>query len=318
MNYRRLGRTPLTLSEIGFGAWGIGGAVEGSASYGHTSDQESMRAIERSLDLGVNFFDTAPAYGNGKSESLLGSTLASRRENVVIATKVGVNKFGDPVDFSDRGIQSSVEGSLDRLRTDYIDLIQIHSPDMKAVDISSALNKLHRLKEQGTVRAIGVSVKSPADMEALIGSSLIDSFQVNFNILDQRILESTLISRAAEAGKGIIARTPLCFGFLTDEMTSETIFPVEDHRSAWSGAQRSLWLEGRDITKAEVSEAEQESVEMTSLRFCLSFEEVVSVIPGILTEAHASRNLAASDKGPLSQQQIAFLRNLYNTKKFFI
>src|ERR1041384_5899737 len=127
MRSRALGRA-LTVSEIGFGAWGIGGATPGATSYGATDDRVSLRAIEKALDLGITFFDTSNVYGYGHSEELLGQVLAGRRAQAVIATKAGLVRYGDPVDLSPDAIRTSLEQSLCRLRTDRVDLLLLHNP----------------------------------------------------------------------------------------------------------------------------------------------------------------------------------------------
>jgi aryl-alcohol dehydrogenase-like predicted oxidoreductase len=158
MHYRLLGKTGLKVSEIGFGGWAIGGPSEASGTplgWGRTSDEESLAAIRRARELGVTFFDTADSYGFGRSESLLGIVLSRKRDAVVIATKVGVARDGEGrlrKDFSRAHIQHAVDGSLKRLRTDYIDLYQLHNPTLDELRRDDVQEAMDRLQESGKIR----------------------------------------------------------------------------------------------------------------------------------------------------------------------
>src|SRR5437870_13539162 len=166
MQYRDLGRTGIRVSAIGFGGWAIGGTTEASGTplgWGHTFDDESLAAIRRARELGVTFFDTADSYGFGRSESLLGIVLSRYRQEVVIATKVGVarSKSGElKKDFSRQHIFHAVDGSLKRLRTDYIDLYQLHNPTMEELRREHIQEAMDRLQEIGKIRFWGVSVST--------------------------------------------------------------------------------------------------------------------------------------------------------------
>ena len=160
MNYRPLGSSGILVSELGFGTWGIGGATEGASSYGQTDDRESIRALETAFDQGINFFDTATAYG--RSEELLGQTFSgSKRDKVVIATKVGITQHFGPQDFSEQAITRTLVNSLKRLRTNYIDLLQLYNPPLMSMPLDDILEILSRLRDGGLIRAYGASLKSP-------------------------------------------------------------------------------------------------------------------------------------------------------------
>ncbi|MCU1350548.1 MAG: putative oxidoreductase, partial [Acidobacteria bacterium] len=169
MKYRDLGNTGIKVSEIGFGAWAIGGPSEASGTplgWGRTSDDESLAAIRRARDLGVTFFDTADSYGFGRSESLLGIVLARKRQDVVIATKIG--NVRTPTgelkkDFTKEHIFHAVDASLKRLRSDYIDLYQLHNPTVQDLEREHIQEAMDRLQELGKIRYWGVSVSSPED-----------------------------------------------------------------------------------------------------------------------------------------------------------
>jgi aryl-alcohol dehydrogenase-like predicted oxidoreductase len=168
MQLRPLGNTGIRVSEIGFGAWAIGGPTEASGTpfgWGRTNDEESMAAIRRARDLGVTFFDTSDSYGFGRSESLLGIVLSRQRQNVVLATKFGVIRSGSDLkkDFSKKHIFHAADGSLKRLRTDYIDLYQAHNPTIADLEREEIQEAMDRLQELGKIRYWGVSVTTPED-----------------------------------------------------------------------------------------------------------------------------------------------------------
>jgi aryl-alcohol dehydrogenase-like predicted oxidoreductase len=300
MRYRSLGKSGLTVSEIGFGAWGIGGRTAGETSYGDTDDRRSHAALNRALDLGITFFDTANVYGDGHSETLIGAVFARKRDRVIIATKAGLTRFGDPPDFSPAALQRSLAGSLQRLKSDYVDLFQLHNPPADLFRRSpESYAALEAMQREGKVRAIGVSVKTPADGLSILESHAVAAVQVNLNMLDVRAIEAGLLTTAAKAGTGIIARTPLCFGFLSGAITAGTQFPPGDHRRAWARTQIERWIAGAESMHAAAAAPAGQSRSQAALRFCLSFPAVSSVIPGILSPEEAAQNAAASGFGPL-------------------
>lgn len=300
MRSRALGSSGLTVSEIGFGAWGIGGRTAGETSYGDTDDRRSLAALDRALDLGITFYDTAPAYGDGHSELLLGQAFACRRERVVIATKAGLSRFGEPADFSPAALRASLEGSLRRLKSDYVDLFQLHNAPPELFRRSpESYTALEDLRREGKVRAVGVSVKSPQEALAILAAHAVASVQINLNMLDVRAIDSGLLLLAAEKGTGIVARTPLCFGFLSGAVTADTVFPAGDHRRSWPRAQIDRWISGAATMHKAADVAPTEARSQAALRFCLSFSAVSTVIPGILSPAEAEENAPASEAGPL-------------------
>ena len=308
MVYRRLGGTDLHVSEIGFGTWGLGGD-----SYGVTEDRTSLDAIALALERGITFFDTADCYGRGRSERLLGKGLGACRQDVVIATKAGmVSRVQRNFDAS--YVQRSVEGSLQRLNTDYVDVLQLHSP--REDDIVQAVETCGwagRLVEEGKVGAVGVSVSRPEDAGAFVRAG-VRVIQVNFNLLDQRVRASGLLALARAEDVGLIARTPLCFGFLTGRYAGDEAFGVDDHRSLWSIQQRKLWAQGirRFDTKDEESDI------MFALNFCLSYPEISTVIPGMLTPAHVEENCRAAGLPPMDCEALNQLFDTYNEQSFIV
>ena len=316
MKYRRLGRTDIAISEIGFGGWGIGGATPGASSYGDTDDQMSLRALDEAFGQGITFYDTAIVYGH--SEELIAKAFAGRRDKVIIASKVGVTDYEQEPDYSKQAIRASVESSLKRMDTDYLDVIQLHNPDPAAAVLDETFEVLDELKQEGKIRAVGVSIAGPADGSAIFERFQVDAVQFNLNLMDQRAVSSGLIEQTAKAGASLIARTPLCFGFLTGAIDVDMTFAENDHRSRWSREQIHAWVEGCRQFATSIGEKTGNTPAQVALRYCLSFDAVGCAIPGILTPEEATENAAASDAGPLSQDEMSEIAEIYTTTEFMV
>jgi aryl-alcohol dehydrogenase-like predicted oxidoreductase len=318
VKYRTLGRTGLRVSEIGFGAWGIGGRTAGTTSYGDTDDSTSLAALRRALDRDINFFDTSSAYGNGHSEELIGQAFKGVRDRVVIATKAGYESWDRAPDFSPAAVVASTEKSLGQLRTDYVDLLQLHNPPSEALRGQGLRDVLRRLQEDGKIRAWGVSAKSPAEaIEALVEFEA-PVVQANFNMMDVRALDSGLLDEVERRGAGFIGRTPLCFGFLSGTIGRDTVFPPGDHRLGWSRAQLDNWIEGAGDLLAAVGAHPGTAGTQSALRFCLAFAAISSIIPGILTPVEAEEDAAASGLGPLPADAVAAVLEINRRRQFFV
>ena len=318
MKYRPLGRTGLVVSEIGFGAWGIGGRTGGTTSYGDTDDATSHAALVKALDRGITFFDTSSAYGDGHSEELIGQAFKALRSRVVIATKAGYESWDRPPDFSPAAVVASAERSLARLQTDYIDLFQLHNPPAGALAGDELRGAMAGLIQAGKVRAWGVSAKSPG--EAIEALRLCDApvVQANFNMMDVRSLTSGLFDETSRRQTGFIARTPLCFGFLTGLIDRDTTFPPGDHRLGWSRAQLDNWIDGAQDLLTAVAAAPGETAVEAALRFCLAFQAVSSVIPGILRPVEVDQNAAASDRGAMPSEAVEAVLAINRRRQFFV
>ncbi len=316
MQYRKFGNTDLLVSEIGFGAWAIGGnAMIGTVAigWGDADDQESKKAIHRSLDQGINFFDTADIYGLGHSEELLG-TLLGKRKDVIIASKVGNvarnEKF--TTDYSKQHIIAACEASLKRLKRDVIDYYQLHSARVQHLEKKECMEAMQLLKQQGKIRYWGLSLNSfdPEPETTLLMKEIAgDGFQLVLNVLNQKALP--VMKEAAAKGYGIIARMPLQFGLLTGKFEEEISFPENDHRKnrltkevvqRSMEALRPVWPLCRkyEITKTQLA-----------LSYILSYPEVSTVIPGIRTVAQAASNTTGIIK--LEDADIAFIEHLGST-----
>ena len=308
MKYRILGRTGLEVSEIGFGAWAIGGPAklgEKNIGWGPVDDRTSLRALHAAFDAGVNFYDTADVYGWGHSEELVGQAFADRRDRVIIATKVGnrVDEDGNWLkDFSREWVEKAVEHSLRRLRTDYIDLYQLHSPHADFEYPDETFEVFEDLKQQGKIRFYGVSIGPVAHGLELIRRDRGDALQVVYNIF-RREAEQELFPLAQEKNIGIIARVPLASGFLSGKYKKGHRFPEEDHRASHSQEEIDSLIEKAEKLKFLVREGER-TLAQAALQFCLAHPAVSTCIPGAKTPEQALQNAAASDLEPLTAEEL--------------
>ncbi len=301
MQFRELGRkTGIRVSAIGFGGWAIGGATEGSGAplgWGRTSDEESLAAIRRARELGVTLFDTADSYGFGRSESLLGIVLSRYRQEVVIATKVGVVRTASGAlkkDFSRQHIFHAVDGSLKRLRTDYIDLYQMHNPTIEDLRQEEIQDAMERLQDAGKIRFWGISVSTPEEGVEIMQRGWAHALQVLYNILNQ-VPAQVLLPLAKEKGYGIIARVPLASGLLSGKFRIDSVFPSDDVRQNFLTPRRlQEAIERVDEVKAIVGGATRNLTE-AALRFVLANEAVSSTIPGARNARQVEMNVAAAE-----------------------
>lgn len=300
MQYRELGRTHIKVSEIGFGAWAIGGAAEVAGvpiGWGRSSDDESLAAIRRARDLGVTFFDTADSYGFGRSESLLGIVLSRTRHEVVIATKVGVVRDVNgklQKDFSKQHIFHAVDGSLKRLRTDFIDVYQLHNPtldELRADDIHEAMD---RLQEVGKIRFWGVSVTTPEEGIEIVGKGWGYTLQVLYNVLNQAPARE-LFPLAKEKGYGVIARVPLASGLLSGKFRNDTTFATDDVRQNFLTPKRLEEVLSRVDEAKSIIGGTAKSLSDGALQFALANDAISTVIPGARNTRQVEMNVAAGD-----------------------
>jgi aryl-alcohol dehydrogenase-like predicted oxidoreductase len=263
----------------------------------------------------VRFFDTADLYGAGHSERLLGDALAGERE-VVIASKVGFVDGGRAQDFSAAHVLRAFDATLARLRRDRLDLYQLHSPDLDALD-PGGWKALAELRDAGRVRALGLAARSPADALRALDRLSLDAVQVNFNLADQRAKTSGLLARCAALGVGVIVRTPLCFGFLTGAYAAGE-FAEGDHRARWSAEQRAAWSSAPATFAAILARGGSATPAQQALRFVLSHPAVSTAIPGMLTVAHVEENAAAGELAPFSAEVLAEVERAYAGQAFFV
>ncbi|HEX5781938.1 MAG TPA: aldo/keto reductase, partial [Solirubrobacteraceae bacterium] len=285
MNNRKLGRTGLEVSEIGYGAWGIGGTMWLGAD-----DDESLRALNRAIDLGVNLIDTALGYGNGHSEELVGQMVRSRSERVVVTTKIPPKNMTwpapdgiDPEEaFPAEWVRRCTERSLGNLGLDTIDVQQFHVWSDEWVGRGTWLEGIEELKAEGKIRAFGVSINDhqPSNALKLIESGAVDSVQVIYNVFDQSP-EDELLDACVEHGVGVLARVPFDEGSLTGRIGPDTEFPEGDFRNNYFRGDRLQQVDERVGAIVDELGISRDDLAEVALRYVLSHPAVSSVIPGM-------------------------------------
>ncbi len=316
MQYVKLGKRGPKVSTVGFGAWAIGGM-----NWGKTDDAVSMRALNEAVEQGVNLFDTADVYGFGHSEKLISALIKTHgKDKIVVATKAG-NDFYNATVEDDRGygpikqtytkeyLIGAVEKSLKRLDIEIINILQLHSPDLEKLERDEPWEALEILKRDGKILHAGWSVQSFQETEQAHildnHSDLLDVIQVRYNLLE-REAEKVLFPKAMEYGIGVIVRIPLLFGFLTGKFNKDTKFSSEDHRSMnLSPDKINNYLSRLEKVQSVFNHFPNDSMAVTSLRFCISHPACHTVIPGAKTPDQVRENCSASDLGPLPEELIS-------------
>jgi aryl-alcohol dehydrogenase-like predicted oxidoreductase len=321
MKYRDFGKTGLTVSDIGYGAWGIGKAMWVGAD-----DSKSLRSLLAARDAGVNFFDTALVYGDGHSEQLIARAFG-KSPDIIVASKVPPRGYvwavqpGSPLrgTFPREHVRSSLEKTLRSLGREQIDIYQFHTWNDEWADDPGWQETVRDLKSSGKVRFFGISIQNhqPGNVLKTLDTGLIDCVQVIYNMFDQSP-EDELFPYCEKHGIGVIVRVPFDEGALTGKLTPETQFPEGDFRhNYFSGnRKREVW----DAVQAIVRDTGITSNElpMLALRFCLTPKAVSTVIPGMRNPEHVAANVAASDAGPLPPETIAKLRRHRWVRDFWL
>ena len=313
MKFRTFGSTGMKVSEIGMGCWAIGGNSFGN-SYGTTDDAESIKAIKKAIQTGCNFFDTADVYGHGHSEELLGIALQKIRQSVFIATKVGgAYMYNDEqwghVNFTPEYVKFALEQSLLRLRTNYIDLYQLHNPTLAMIKEGEIFKPLRQLQQDGKIKHAGVSVFTLD--EGLAALYHADSVQCVFNIIDPRNYE--MMETAKRRGVAIIVREPLANGLLTGKYSVKndaqgassgiSVFEKGDIRSRTPND----YMEGVAELAGEIKKRfPHMTPAQVCLKYILNFDCVSTAIPGAKTEQQVIENTAVSDLPTLTQDEMEF------------
>ena len=313
MHYRTLGRTGLQVSEIGYGAWGISGS-----GWIGAQDEESLQALQRAIDLGVNFIDTALAYGEGHSERLIGQVLRNNlNTRIIVATKIPPKNgqwpasAGVPVEEAFPGpyIQECTEQSLRNLGTETLDIQQFHVWNDEWVGQGDWLETIQRLKEQGKIRFFGVSINDlqPDNALRLIETGLVDTIQVIYNIFEQSP-EDTLFPACYQHRNGVIVRVALDEGGLTGTVTPESRFDPQDFRSNYFRGNRKQEVYERVQNMVSDLGIKVDELPEIALRYILSNPVVSTVIPGMRTMRNVERNTALGDGKGLSLEQVQKLK----------
>lgn len=315
MNYRTLGRTGWKVSEISFGAWAIGG------TWGNVDDNESLAALNKALDLGVNFFDTADVYGDGRSEQLLAKLKKERREEFHIATKAGRRLNPHTAEgYNKKNLTSFIERSLKKLNTEAIDLLQLHCPPTEVFYNPEVFGILDDLVKEGKLLNYGVSVEKIEEALKAIEFPNVKTVQIIFNMFRQRPAD-LFFEQAKKKQIGILARVPLSSGMLTGKFTKDSKFEDDDHRKfnrngedfdkgeTFSGVDYNLSLKAVEELKAVCPKGM--SLTQFALNWILMFDAVTCAIPGAKRPIQAEENISASDFPALSEQSMNDVKSIY-------
>lgn len=316
MEYRELGRTSWKISAISFGAWAIGG------TWGSVDDRESLAALNRALDLGVNFFDTADVYGDGRSERLLGQLRKERREPFYIATKAG--RRLDPhtaSGYNRQNLTAFVERSLRNLDVDAIDLLQLHCPPSEVYYMPEVFSVLNDLMKAGKLRYFGVSVEKVEEALKAIEYPGVQSVQIIFNIFRQRPA-NLFFSEAQRRQVGVLSRVPLASGLLTGKLNSSSTFESDDHRAfnrhgevfdrgeTFAGLDYEIGLQAVEALRPLVPAGQ--SMAQMALRWILMFPAVTCAIPGAKRPDQAEENIKAANLPPLPDATMKEIKGVYD------
>jgi aryl-alcohol dehydrogenase-like predicted oxidoreductase len=319
---RKLGRSGIDVSAVGLGCWAIGGPLwyqsgekRIALSYGQVNDKDSIRAIHRALDVGLNFFDTADAYGAGHSERILGKALKGSRDDVVIATKFGglfdedtKTWLGDPELIQPETIRKACEASLNRLNTDYIDLYLFHCKEYDANRAGDLLPVLETLVDDGIIRSYGWSTPYPNRAQAFIEGSHCTAIEYNYNIFERN---PELLALCDKFHQASIARGPYAMGLLTGKYSKSSTMPKDDIRAGWD------LQEGRQATQLEMLELIREiltrdgrTLVQAALGWLWALGPHVIPIPGFKSVKQVEETSQALQFGPLTSKQMAEIDNI--------
>jgi aryl-alcohol dehydrogenase-like predicted oxidoreductase len=317
MQYKQLGRTDMKVSTISFGAWAIGG------TWGPVQDDESLAALNRAIDLGINFIDTADVYGDGHSEQLIARLRRERpRDTIYVATKAG-RRLPQQIasGYNRENLTAWIERSLRNLQVEALDLVQLHCPPSEVYDMPEVFGILDDLVRAGKLRYYGVSVEKVEEAMHAIRHPNVQTVQIIFNMF--RLKPADAFFAAAQAAQvGILARVPLASGMLTGKMTAKSTFAADDHRSfnregqafdkgeTFSGVPYEQGLEAVEALK----KLKPEGMTLTqfALRWILMFEAVTCAIPGAKNPQQATDNIASADLPPLSKAVMDGVQGIYD------
>lgn len=318
MEYRELGRTGWKVSTISFGAWAIGG------TWGAVKDEESLAALHRALDLGVNFFDTADVYGDGRSEQLLARLRRERSEPFHVATKAGRRLSPHVASGYNRGnLTAFVERSLKNLEVEALDLLQLHCPPTDVYYMPETFDALDGLRQAGKLRFYGVSVERVEEALKAIEYPDVQSVQIIFNIFRQRPAD-LFFGEAQRRRVGVLARVPLSSGMLTGKLTRSSTFESDDHRhfnrrgdafdrgETFSGLDYETGLQAVEELRALLPGGM--TMTQLALRWILMFPAVTCAIPGAKRAGQVEENVSAADLPPLTDEAMNNVREIYDRR----
>ena len=317
MKYRKLGKTDLELSEVGFGVWSVS-----TGWWGKVEERDAVAILNKAFDLGVNFFDTADTYGQGYGEEILPKALASHRSDVVIGTKFGYDFYSNearsghserPQDFSPEFVRYACEQSLRRLKTDYIDLYQLHNPRLSAIESDDLFETLEALVKEGKIRyygsALGPDIGWFEEGEASMKERNVPAVQIIYSILEQEPARR-FFPIADEEETGLLSRVPHASGMLDGTYNKDTVFDPSDHRSH----RRQEWLDStlKKVAALDFLTAESDAaIGQIAIQFVLARKRIASVLPNIVSEEQLAEFAAAPDTPALAADALERIEDLY-------
>ena len=317
MEYRTLGQTDLKISRLGFGVWTV------ATSWSGVDESLGVDLLRKAYDTGVNFFDTADTYGNRRGETILAEALGDRRDKIVIATKFGYDfehgrREGHtelPQDFSPAFVRRAVEGSLERLGTDYIDLYQLHNPRIETIRRDDLFATLEELKAEGKIRhyaaALGPDIGWEEEGMASMRERGLSSLQVIYSILEQDPARA-FFPVAKETGTALLARVPHASGMLDGTYDKDTVFPATDHRAH----RKQEWLDNSLRRTAKLDflygPSTGRTIAQAAIQFVLAEPTIASVLPNFLSEAQLIEFTDALDTPPLTDDELSRIAELYD------
>jgi aryl-alcohol dehydrogenase-like predicted oxidoreductase len=320
MKYRKLGRTHLDVSEIGFGAWAIGG------SWGPQAKSDSIDALHQAIDSGVNLIDTAAGYGNGKSERIIAEVLKERKEDIIVATKTPPDKGPWPPTpycntedrYSEDYLRKNVEQRMKNLNTDSIDVLQLHTWTRAWNKNPKPLDHLKKLQAEGKIGHIGISTPEHDQncVIELMRKGYLDVIQVIYNIFEQEPA-AELLTVARENNVGVIVRVAFDEGVLTGKYTTDSTFPEGDfRRNYFAGDRLARAVERVEAIKKDIQDTDY-TMPQVALLFCLAHPAVSTVIPGMRNVQQAKANTGVSELPPLSDELLNRLKKHAWRKSFW-
>ncbi|GAA4959683.1 aldo/keto reductase [Algibacter aquimarinus] len=318
MKQRQLGNNGFNVSEVGLGCWQLG------ADWGGEIDKtKAFDILNEAVNNGINFFDTADVYGDGRSETLIGEFLKTSSHNIKVATKFGRTADVYPNNYTEKSLRNCVEKSLKRLGIDCIDLLQLHCIPTEALENGAIFNWLRLLKQEGKIANFGASVESVEQGLICLEQEGLQSLQVIFNIFRQKLV-TELLPQAAKKKVGIIVRLPLASGLLSGKFNADTQFPQNDHRNYNKNGEAfnvgetfaGLPFETGIVLTEELKTFCPDSISLAelSLRWILDHEQVTTIIPGASTKQHVIQNSKVSSLPSLPKHLIQDLKHFYNEK----
>jgi aryl-alcohol dehydrogenase-like predicted oxidoreductase len=306
---RILGKSGIEVTKIGVGLWAIGGD-----QWGEVDDRESLDMIDAALDLGINFFDTADVYGGGHSEVLLGKAMKGRRDQFVVATKIGWRGFdGDKgasaYDTVDKLI-AGVESNLERLQTDYVDVIQSHI-DFRDPTMEVFVEGFQKLQEQGKVRAYGVSTSNFEYLKAFNADNKASTLQIDYSILN-RTPEKNIFTYTMEKDVGVLIRGPLAMGILTGKFSKDTEFDEDDFRRRWVENEDEYQTFLNDLEKVEKLRplTDGRSMAQLAIQFVIQHPAVTLAIPGAKRISQLKENVKAALMPEITEEEMALIDSI--------